>query len=263
MTKHITRFSEAVRIAELAKEVALVYFNNRVELTLETKQFKDFVSEADRAVEKFIRDQLEAVFPEDKILGEEGGGDVNRSFWVVDPIDGTANFLRGSPLWGVTIAYISDGKPVIGVIVYPKLELILSALIGYGAFQNDEPFQRPQNFTGVKLLGVGEGPFISSADLGAIEQQLRDGGWGVAGYRSASVALGFAALGFTDGYIEKQTSVWDIAAGAVICKEVGMSTTYGYGLAPGEADIAVGTAEAIRLISANINLNHFPFFSTV
>jgi len=93
------RLAIASQIVERAAELALSHFNRRDEISVSSKRVQDFVSEADVAVEQFIREQLQLHFPDDAVVGEEMGGQLGDSAcWVIDPIDGTSNFLRGSPL---------------------------------------------------------------------------------------------------------------------------------------------------------------------
>src|SRR5215469_13406484 len=122
-----------------AGELAAGYFANRATLTRETKGPQDFVSIADREVESLIRARLAEAFPEDGFFGEESGGGAGERCWVVDPIDGTNNFLRGLPLWGVLIAYAIAGEPVIGLIHLPCVGRLYSAVRGRGATCNDAP----------------------------------------------------------------------------------------------------------------------------
>ena len=103
------RLLTARAVAREAGKLALDYFNRRAQLQVELKGMQDVVSVADRAVEDLMRARLSGAFPEDDLLGEEGGGAERRAgagLWVIDPIDGTANFLRGMPYWSVALAYV-------------------------------------------------------------------------------------------------------------------------------------------------------------
>lgn len=205
-----------------AAALALKFFNERDRFVLEEKKANEFVSEADREVEQLIRSRLASLFPDDRVMGEEMGGDGAEAFWSIDPIDGTANFLRGTPLWGVSLGFVQDGKSTVGVIAYPSLGLTLSAAAGLGVWKNGERFDRKVHFPSVRVAAVGESPRWSAEGIAEVELALRKAGWGVAEYRCATIGLGFAALGYTDGYVEKNTSIWDIAAGSVICAEAGL-----------------------------------------
>lgn len=190
-------------------------------LEVEAKAEQDFVSEADRTIEDALRTDIKAAFPSDDIVGEEHGGTVSDCFWSLDPIDGTSNFLRGLPLWGISIAYVVEGHTEVGVIALPALGLFVSADRDGKLTCNKAivPTRRP---SAIRLLAVGDNPYWAPNDIGQLERHLRESGWGVAGYRCASVALAFAALGYTDGYLEKWTNEWDIAAGRLLCAKAGL-----------------------------------------
>ena len=108
---------------------------------VEQKGHQDYVSEADRNIEVMIRDKIFEAFPDDVVLGEELGGQTGDSLWVVDPIDGTSNFVRGQNFWCVSISYLRDGKPVVGVIYAPATDELFYAQAGHGAFCNGAPMR--------------------------------------------------------------------------------------------------------------------------
>ncbi|GAA1765256.1 inositol monophosphatase family protein [Agromyces humatus] len=124
----------ALELADLADAVSLSKFR-AVDLDIRTKPDRSFVTEADLAVERVIRDRLAAERPGDGILGEEFGtaGDSTRQ-WIIDPIDGTANFLRGVPVWGSLISLAIDGVPVVGVASAPAMARRWWAATGMGAW---------------------------------------------------------------------------------------------------------------------------------
>src|SRR5215471_4683072 len=128
------RLTTATHLIREAGDAAAGYFSRSAALTRETKGPQDFVSIADREVEALIRTRLAKAFPEDGFLGEESGGGAGERCWVVDPIDGTNNFLRGLPLWGVSIAYAIAGEPVIGLIHLPCVGRLYSAVRAGGAW---------------------------------------------------------------------------------------------------------------------------------
>lgn len=124
----------ALELAELADAVSIARFR-AIDLDVQTKPDRSPVTEADLAVERAIRERITAARPDDGILGEEFGvdGDSSRQ-WVIDPIDGTANFLRGVPVWGTLIALTVDGVPVVGVASSPALGRRWWAATGLGAW---------------------------------------------------------------------------------------------------------------------------------
>jgi len=226
MTDIQKRLAAANAIMMEAEKLALTFFNERDRFVLEEKNASEFVSEADREVEGLIRKHLAQILPEDNVMGEEMGGEGSDAFWSIDPIDGTANFLRGTPLWGVSLGYVENGRSTVGVISYPVLGTRLSAGQGLGLSKNGAPFHRNVHFPSVRVAAVGESPRWTIEGIAEIEIALRRAGWGVAEFRCATIGLGFAALGYTDGYIEKNTSIWDIAAGSVICAEAGLTVMH-------------------------------------
>lgn len=124
----------ALELADLADTVSLARFR-AVDLDVQTKPDRTPVTEADLAVERAIRDRLAAARPSDGILGEEfgGAGDTKRQ-WIIDPIDGTANFLRGVPVWGTLISLAIDGVPIVGVASAPAMGRRWWAARGMGAW---------------------------------------------------------------------------------------------------------------------------------
>jgi histidinol-phosphatase len=134
VTDHAADLSLALELADLADAVSLPRFR-AVDLDVQTKPDRTHVTEADLAVERALRDRLAEVRPGDGVLGEEFGteGDTHRQ-WILDPIDGTANFLRGVPVWGTLIALAIDGVPVVGVASSPAMGRRWWAATGMGAW---------------------------------------------------------------------------------------------------------------------------------
>ncbi|WP_375389294.1 inositol monophosphatase family protein [uncultured Amnibacterium sp.] len=133
----------ALRLADAADAVSLARFR-AMDLVVETKPDRTPVTDADRAVERAIRDLLAAERPDDTVLGEEYGGDAAPGRqWILDPIDGTTNFLRGQPVWGTLIALAVDGRPVVGVVSAPMLHRRWWAALGSGAWAAS-PGEQPQ-----------------------------------------------------------------------------------------------------------------------
>lgn len=102
--------------------------------------FQDFGSEADTGVERLVRQRLAAIFPAETVLGEEMGGMADDAYWTIDPIDGTANFLRGSPLWGISLGFVRNGSPELGIVAMPVVNEIYSACDGSGLLLNSGKF---------------------------------------------------------------------------------------------------------------------------
>jgi len=235
------RLARAAAIVEEAARAASGFFARRQELAAATKRPQDFVSEADTAVERLIRDRLAAAFPGEPVVGEELGGEAGDAFWIIDPIDGTANFLRGSPLWGISLGFVRDGRPELGVVALPVFGEVFAAASGAGVFLASEPFVRHVPFAEVRLVSLGDSLGDDIRDVTRLHAGLRRSGWVVEAFHSTSVAMVFAARGHLDGHLQKRTTLWDIAGGSVICSEAGLDVRIGRDLASGMPWVAAGT----------------------
>ncbi len=188
---------------------------------LEAKDALDFCTEADRAVERLIRDELVASFG-DAVIGEEYGGAAADRVWVIDPIDGTVNFVHGSARWCISIAYVADGTPEIGVITVPATGEIFSAVRGRGAECGGTPIRvSGMAHRASPLVEVGwssRRPFPRYLSL--LHALNRDG---CEFRRHGSGALGMVdvARGATDAYLELHINAWDVLAGLVLVREAG------------------------------------------
>jgi histidinol-phosphatase len=143
----------ALRLADEADAISTARFGAR-DLEIATKPDTTFVTDADRAVEQRIRHVLAAERPDDAVFGEEFGraGEASRQ-WIIDPIDGTAHFLRGAPIWATLIALAVDGTPVVGVVSSPALGARWWAASGGGAWKQTPADDAPQP---LRVSGVGE-----------------------------------------------------------------------------------------------------------
>ena len=136
------RYKFATRTIRAAGQLAMSYFDNLSQLKIEKKGHQDLVSEADKTVEIFLREQIIHQFSDDSIIGEEGGHTFGKSSgtfdytWVIDPIDGTANFVSGIPAWTVVIALLQNQDVIAGFIFDPVQNELYTAAIGQGAFCN-------------------------------------------------------------------------------------------------------------------------------
>ncbi len=216
-----------LRLVQPAAELALAYAGRRHMLQAEEKSPGDFASEADCAVEQAIRDALRLEFGDVAILGEENGGALDRgsSGWAIDPIDGTSNFLRGLPLWGISIGMLDRGMSVAGVVALPKFGMTITAVRGRGAHVNGVPIPTTHRRLGGKVMALGENDFEPGSTTDHRAEVLRREGYAVVRYRCAVFSLMNAALGRLDGYVEHGCCLWDIAAADVICREAGMQVS--------------------------------------
>ena len=222
---HLTdRAAFAEALCREAGEMAQRYFADRAGLVVDQKGAQDWVSEADRNVETFIRNRIERDWPDDGIVGEEHAPKTGTSGfdWVIDPIDGTTNFVNGIPAWTIVLAGISDGRTQLGVIHEPNVGETYAAVRGRGATLNGAAMQVA---AGVPLdsgtVSIGYSNRVEAARVlpviaGVIER-------GALYHRNASGALSLAyvADGRLLGYVEEHMNAWDCLAGQLMIAEAG------------------------------------------
>ena len=216
------RYLVALGLAQEAGALAMSYANNRERMATRMKGAQDFLTEADGAVETMLRSSIARVFPGDGFVGEEGGGEGANNLWIVDPIDGTANFARGDLQWCISIGFVHRLKPVVGVVHAPVLHETFAARKGAGATLNGRTIRVTDN-TDIAAAAIEIGwsarrPFAEYTGLVG-----KVGAMGASTKRSASGALGmcWVAAGRTDAYLELHINSWDVAAGIVIVEEAG------------------------------------------
>ncbi len=216
------RFDAAVAVAREAGALARRHYENRDDLIREVKGVQDLVSVADREVEDLILGRLKDGFPGDSFLGEESGGVAAARAWVIDPIDGTINFLRGVPYWSVSIAYVVDGEIEIGVVFDPVADEMYAARRGHGASRNAE---------GIEVSGCTD---ITSAVVSVgfsyrraverhvdVTKRILDAHCEYRRMGSAALALAHVADGRFDGFWEEHCNSWDVLAGILLVAEAG------------------------------------------
>lgn len=196
-------------------------------LLVSRKGASDFVTRADTAAEQIIRDELMAARPTYGFLGEETGeieGQDPTRRWIVDPLDGTTNFLHGLPHWAVSIALEHKGQIVAGVVYDPTKDEMFFAEKGAGAWMNESRIRASvRNRIDESLYATGI-PFATRGKLPATLKDLANLMPACAGVRrfgAASLDLAYVAAGRYDGFWERSLQVWDMAAGIVIAKEAG------------------------------------------
>ena len=184
----------------------------------------DVVTAADTALEALVRERLAELRPGDAVVGEERGGAADAGVtWVVDPIDGTVNFLYGSPVHAVSLAATRDGRGLAGVVAEPATGRVWSAARGAGATLDGRPL-RATAVTDVGLAMLGTGFAYSAqrrarqaAFVAGLLPRIRD----VRSCGSAALEACAVAAGWTDAYVEHGTNWWDWAAAALIAEEAG------------------------------------------
>jgi myo-inositol-1(or 4)-monophosphatase len=187
----------------------------------------NFVSAADHRAEKILREELAKARPGYGFLGEEGGrheGTDNTHTWVVDPLDGTTNFLHGIPQFCVSIALEREGTVIAGVIYNPVADELFTGERGKGAFLNDQRLRvaaRRQLSNAVFACGL---PHQGRGDLALFRKEfevVQDKVAGLRRFGSAALDLAWVAAGRVDGYWESNPSPWDMAAGILLVREAG------------------------------------------
>lgn len=195
-------------------------------LTIHVKDVNDYVSEVDRSAEETIINILQDAYPNHGFFGEESGktNTEAESIWIIDPLDGTTNFLHGFPAYCVSIALQERGVLTQAVIYDPVHNDLFTATKGRGAFLNDKRI-RVTNRSKLQTSLISTGfPF---KDFGYIDTYLdifKDMMKKTSGLRrpgSAALDLAYVAAGFSDGFFEMNLSAWDIAAGALLVQEAG------------------------------------------
>lgn len=217
-----TRFLAACAIAREAGDLARSLLERREAGTYELKGHQDPVTEADRAVERLITDRIADAFPGDTCVGEENGGTYSSRVWVIDPIDGTANFARGVPHFCVSIAFVQDGQPAIGVICNPMVGEVFVARRGGGVTLNGRKVQvSGTTDIGRAMVEVGWSPRRKMEDHLALLQRVTATGAGFRRGGSGALGLAYVAAGRADGYCELHMQPWDVLAGLLMVQEAG------------------------------------------
>ena len=136
--------------------------------------------------------------------------------WALDPIDGTMNFLRGSPLWGISLGYVRNGVPLLGVVAMPALGMIVSGGEDMGLTIEGRSTVGSIRNTGTRVVSLGDSGHDDLDAIAALYLNLRRGGWFVECFHCTSLGLAFAATGVVDGHIQDTTTLWDATAGAAL-----------------------------------------------
>lgn len=220
----------AISIAYQAGEILRKNIGKITADDVEDKLPFDYVTEIDKACEQLIIDSIKKNFPDHEILAEESGKNQNNhSFrWIIDPLDGTTNFIHGYPHSSISIALQKDDEVILGVIHDPYRDELYFAEKNNGAYCNGRPIQVSRQ-TNVNNCLIATGfPFKSRHLLDQYWQVLSSIFMEVSGIRrtgSAALDLAYVACGRFDGFWELKLSPWDVAAGAIIIEEAGGKIT--------------------------------------
>ena len=237
----------AIEAARAAGTVIRDGAGNRAALNIERKTVNDFVSEIDKRAERVIIETLSAKFPDHAFKAEESGESGTSQYtWLIDPLDGTTNFLHGIPYYCVSIALRIGEVTAVGVVFDPTSGRLFTAIRGQGAFLDGAPIKvsgRP----GLNEAVVGTGlPFKDWYYLDDYLASLREIMQRCAGIRrpgAAALDLAYVAAGWTDGHWEKGLNAWDVGAGSLLVEEAGgaVSTFSGSGSFLTSGHIVVGS----------------------
>ena len=216
----------AVRAARNAGDIIVRHLNRIDKLTIVSKERNDFVSEVDRQAEDEIIAIIRKAYPHHAVLAEESGAHKgNEEFqWIIDPLDGTTNFLHGFPQFSVSIALKHRGRLDQAVVYDPMRQELFTASRGSGAFLDNRRIRvsKQNSLTGA-LLGTGF-PYKDQQHLHAYLEMFKALIVDTAGIRrpgSAALDLAYVAAGRFDGFWEMGLNAWDMAAGVLLVREAG------------------------------------------
>ena len=224
-----------IKASEKASKVLIRDFGEVEKLQVSNKGPSDFVTNADLKAEKIIIEELKRAKPNYSILSEEKGEENNKDnkTWIIDPIDGTINFLHGIPHFAVSIALRDNNEIISGVIYDPIKNEMFYAEKNNGAFFNNQRIRVSRKNNISECLFVTGGMIEANYDF-----SFRKSG-------SAALDLAYVAAGRYDGYFQKKLNMWDVAAGIIILKEAG-------GLIN---EIDISNTKDIKIIAANPDIS--------
>ncbi|MGD8498181.1 MAG: inositol monophosphatase family protein [Chromatiales bacterium] len=246
----------AVKAARAAGRVILRHVDRIDTLTIRSKDRNDFVSEVDQLAEQEIIRIISRAYPDHGFLAEESGARGEDEYqWVIDPLDGTTNFLHGFPQFAVSIALKHRGRLDQGLVYDPMKEELFTASRGAGAQLNNRRLRvtQPNGLEGA-LLGTGI-PFRSHQDVDRYLDTMRVLLPGTAGVRragSAALDLAYVAAGRLDGFWEFALHEWDMAAGVLLILEAGglVAEPDGGSNYLRSGDIVAGSAKVVKAMTA-------------
>lgn len=222
-------YADLLPVASEAVELASTLARSRRPGTLTHKGERDMTSEVDFLIERQVRELLRERTPEIGFIGEEEGAHdgTGELVWALDPVDGTANFIHGSPLCGVSLGLLAADRPVLGVIDLPFLGERYTAVAGGGAHDSAGPIRvstttrLDEAIVAVGDFAVGEDAAERNAVRLALVARLAERVQRVRMHGSAALDLAWLAAGRIDAMITLSNKVWDMAAGVIIAREAG------------------------------------------
>ena len=217
------------KVAREAGAIGMKYFNDRKNMAINKKAARDFVTEADVAIEAFLKETLSREYPEYGFWGEETGQSADQaSRWIVDPIDGTHSFSKGQYGWSISIALEIDGDIVLGAVYAPVFDDLYIAEKGKGAFKNGERISvSDETELGDAMIATGFACLRNYLTDNNLERfcRIAQRTTGQRRFCSAALDLCFVAEGQVDAFWEQALNLYDVAAGALIVLEAGGTLT--------------------------------------
>jgi myo-inositol-1(or 4)-monophosphatase len=211
----------------------------------------DVVTAMDRKVERFVRKAIAERYPGDAVFGEEEGGGAGERLWLIDPIDGTANYARGIPHYCVSIGYLERGVPTVAAIHDPSHDWLYAAERGRGAWRDGERLAvSPCADLHAATVECGWSTRRSTADYLALVGRVMEAGCAIRRVGSGALGLVDVAAGRSEAYCELHINAWDCAAGILLVTEAGGFASdffAGEGIAAGDALIATNAALCAKL----------------
>ncbi len=207
------------------------HWNKVITSEIEEKTANQLVSFVDKESEKVLKQRLSTILPSSSFLGEESGSDELEDsdfLWIVDPLDGTTNYLHGLPVFSISVALLKNGEPIVGVVDCPVLKETFTAYLGGGAHLNGESISVEQNNNLSDTLIATGFPYYKFDRMEAYLEVLADLMQNTHGLRrmgSAAIDLAYTACGRFDGFFEMNLSPWDVAAGVLLVREAGGKVT--------------------------------------
>lgn len=211
-------------LCKAAGDLALDYFRDRENLVVDSKGSQDWVSEADKNVEAFIRKEIAKSWPDDGVFGEEHGDSTGTSGfdWVIDPIDGTTNFVNGIPAWTIVLAGVVDSRTEVGVIHDPNVAETYAAERGKGATLNGKPMSvKTEVPLNAGTVSVGYSNRVEATNVLPVIAAIIDNGAMYHRNASGALSLAYVAAGRLLGYMEEHMNAWDCLAGQLMIAEAG------------------------------------------
>ncbi|GAA4866950.1 inositol monophosphatase family protein [Luteimonas vadosa] len=248
-----------VKAARAGGNILLRHMHRLDALNVVEKDRLDYASEVDGLAEEAIVKELRRANPEYAILGEEGGAQKSprgpsRYTWVIDPLDGTSNYLRGFPHWCVSIALCEGAEPIHAVVFDPLRNELFTASRGSGAVLNEHRIRvSERRELGGALVSTGFAPRErerTGAQLDCLRELMLEAE-DVRRAGSAALDLAYVAAGRTDAYFEAGVRAWDIAAGVLLVREAGGRVADFRGAAPGPMHIDTGSRQ---LVAGNVRI---------